>query len=150
MLEEVSFDQSGDVESIVRRLAPRHFDEPDEAIVLATDMVTRFVQSERARQLAEASVIYRELDFMLAWPPGSNEPGGMYLQGTIDCLYRSADGRWHVLDYKTNQVAEGKAGRRSPPATKCKCTFTPWRSSRRWANRSPSWRCISFVRARNI
>jgi ATP-dependent helicase/nuclease subunit A len=28
-----------------------------------------------------------------------------YLQGFIDCLYQDAAGAWHLLDYKTNQVA---------------------------------------------
>ncbi len=30
---------------------------------------------------------------------------GRYLQGVIDCLYQDHDGRWHVIDYKTNRVS---------------------------------------------
>ena len=29
---------------------------------------------------------------------------GRYLQGFIDCLYRDADGRWRLIDYKTNRT----------------------------------------------
>ena len=51
---------------------------------------------------------YRELEFLLAWPPGRNDPAGHCLQGFIDCLYRDASGGWHVIDYKTNRVAAGQ------------------------------------------
>jgi ATP-dependent helicase/nuclease subunit A len=37
-------------------------------------------------------------------PADAEEP---ILHGFIDCLYQDAEGRWHVLDYKTNRVAGG-------------------------------------------
>ena len=48
--------------------------------------------------------MHRELEFLLAWPPDDPRPGGRYLQGFIDCLYRDGADCWHILDYKTNNV----------------------------------------------
>jgi len=60
--------------------------------------------------MAASSGVHRELEFLLAWPPGTEEPEPRYLQGYIDCLYRDAAGRWVVLDYKTNRVTASSVG----------------------------------------
>ena len=36
--------------------------------------------------------------------------GPAVLRGKIDLLYRAADGTWHVVDYKSDQVAGEQAG----------------------------------------
>ncbi len=68
------------------------------------DMIGRFLASPRITQIAAAEEIYRELEFLLAWPPGNRDPDGRYLQGFIDCLYRDKDDGWHIVDYKTNRI----------------------------------------------
>ena len=76
-------------------------------------MVERFLASPRAAEIASASEAYRELEFLLVWPPDghkaatggrAHEPDGRYLQGFIDCLYCDAAGQWRIVDYKTNHV----------------------------------------------
>jgi ATP-dependent helicase/nuclease subunit A len=81
----------------------------------ATELIERFLQSDRAHELAKAKTIHRELEFMLAWPPKQSTQvvaigPGRYLQGFIDCLYQDCAGRWHLLDYKTNQISAAAAG----------------------------------------
>ncbi|HTQ39787.1 MAG TPA: UvrD-helicase domain-containing protein [Pirellulales bacterium] len=83
----------------------------------AAELLMRFAQSSRARELAAAKLVRRELEFLLAWPPnvsshsrkgtalGTDAAPNRYLQGFIDCLYQDAAGCWHLLDYKTNQVS---------------------------------------------
>jgi ATP-dependent helicase/nuclease subunit A len=71
----------------------------------AQSMVARFVASPRADKLRRAQRMHPEVEFLLAWPPGGGRPDGQNLQGFIDCLYQDGGGRWHVLDYKTNQVS---------------------------------------------
>ena len=51
-----------------------------------------------------AREVHRELEFLLAWPPKNPQPGGRYLQGFIDCLYRDPAGGWRIIDYKTNNI----------------------------------------------
>jgi ATP-dependent exoDNAse (exonuclease V) beta subunit len=105
-LEEINFVRPGDIGEIVRRLAEQHLSQSDRGREesLAVDMLARFLASPRAQQLAAASEMHRELDFMLAWPPGESQFDGRHLQGVIDCLYRDAAGRWGLVDYKTNRV----------------------------------------------
>ena len=81
--------------------------------------------------LAAARQLHREIDFLLTFPlPGKGKPVPpplhvrgvseveptnsevpVVISGTIDCLFESADGKWHVLDYKTGIRDQG-----SPPA----------------------------------
>lgn len=89
------------------QLAPEHvLINATRAATLARRMVEQFAASARWQQLADAKIVYRELDFLLAWPPGKTSgDDGQYLQGYIDCLYQDPDGRWHLLDYKSNDVS---------------------------------------------
>jgi hypothetical protein len=73
----------------------------------ACEMIERFAASPRARQLASARAVHREVEFLLAWPPGETSGDGRYIRGYIDCLYQDEGGRWHLVDYKTNNVAAG-------------------------------------------
>jgi ATP-dependent helicase/nuclease subunit A len=79
----------------------------------ALQLIETFLKSARAAELAAAKQVHRELEFLLAWRPERPmdfPPLTRYLQGFIDCLYQDPDGRWHVLDYKTNRVsADGLA-----------------------------------------
>jgi ATP-dependent exoDNAse (exonuclease V) beta subunit len=110
VLAEIDWTRPGEAAALVRRLAPRHLTQMDEAdpdgphLDEPIEMVRRFMASPRAAEMATAGQCYRELEFLLAWPPGTDEPEPRYLQGFIDCLYEDAAGRWVVLDYKTSQA----------------------------------------------
>jgi ATP-dependent helicase/nuclease subunit A len=73
--------------------------------VAALELLRRFEQLPAAADLRSARQRHAELDFLLAWPPGA--PSGVNLWGVIDALYQDAEGRWHLLDYKTNAVPAG-------------------------------------------
>ena len=94
---------------------------PSQAAELAAEMIERFAASPRWPQIAAAKTVHRELEFLLAWPPGDTTGDGRYLQGFIDCLYQDASGGWHLVDYKTNDVAAADVPARSPNNTKCRC-----------------------------
>ena len=72
---------------------------------LATEMLERFRDSQRWSEIAAAKTVHRELEFLLAWPPDGADRNGRYLQGFFDCIYHDASGGWHLVDYKTNDVA---------------------------------------------
>ena len=74
-----------------------------EAAREATALSELFLSSPRAQALVDATVVQREVDFLLPWP--SSGPTSYYFNGVIDCLYQDAAGGWHVLDYKSNQTA---------------------------------------------
>jgi ATP-dependent exoDNAse (exonuclease V) beta subunit len=78
----------------------------------AWQMIERFLGSERGRQIAKATAIHREVEFLLAWPPDNigdhseqSRIHGHYLQGYMDCLYQNSPEGWHLLDYKTNDIS---------------------------------------------
>jgi len=114
VLAEVDFTNPGDYTEIVRRIKrdspnPQLADgtvplSPEVDLEEAIEMIGRFLASSRASEIATAKEVHRELEFMLAWPPGSRDPEGRYLQGFIDCLYRDAAGQWQIVDYKTNRI----------------------------------------------
>jgi ATP-dependent exoDNAse (exonuclease V) beta subunit len=61
--------------------------------------------SDRAKEIAAAKHVYRELEFLLAWPPDGDQRVGRYFQGFIDLIYQDSAGGWHLLDFKTNVVS---------------------------------------------
>jgi ATP-dependent exoDNAse (exonuclease V) beta subunit len=74
----------------------------------ALPLIETFLKSARAAELTAAKQVYRELEFMLAWPPDRPQAASQpprYLQGFIDCLYQDRQGRWHLVDYKTNRIS---------------------------------------------
>ncbi|NQT13836.1 MAG: UvrD-helicase domain-containing protein, partial [Planctomycetes bacterium] len=106
LLAEIDFTRPDEVDAWVRSIAPRHLPDVEEGLDEPIEMVHRFLNSPRAAEIAASGQVHRELEFLLAWPPGSREPQPRYLQGYIDCLYQDAAGRWVVLDYKTNRVTD--------------------------------------------
>jgi len=72
----------------------------------ATDIVA-WLTSDLAEQLRQASQIYREQPFFYRIAlAGKNDGAADFVvaQGVIDCLARLNDGRWLLVDYKTDHV----------------------------------------------
>jgi ATP-dependent exoDNAse (exonuclease V) beta subunit len=105
----------------VRRQAERLRGRSDPADVEAfrteaTTIVQRFLQTPRARALAKARRLYRELEFVMAWPLDKKPmPDAPYLQGFIDCLYEDDSGRLRLVDYKTHRVEAKHAAAAAEP-----------------------------------
>ena len=93
------------VSELVQRHAKRHLPDVNGGLEEPIGLIARFLQSARWTAMTVAADVYAELEFLLRWPPGDRRADAPYLQGFIDCLYRDTAGGWHLLDYKTNQVA---------------------------------------------
>ncbi len=104
VLAAIEFGQPVDVGELVQRHALRHLAGGAAEALEAQEMIERFMGSPRARGLASAGQCHAEVEFLLAWPPGSGS-GGLVLSGFIDRLYQDSAGDWHVLDFKTNRVS---------------------------------------------
>jgi ATP-dependent helicase/nuclease subunit A len=81
------------------------------ALSEAATMLRAFLASPRSSAMASAKQLYREIEFLLAWPPEGSDPAPVFLQGFIDNLYCDSAGAWHLVDYKTNQVAPRTLGK---------------------------------------
>ena len=66
--------------------------------------LARFFDSPWGREALEARTVHREWGFVLALP----EEGGMLVQGVIDLCYLK-NGKWTLLDYKTDAVETADA-----------------------------------------
>ncbi len=105
-LARMDYDGSTDIAALLRRLLEAESAEAESHRASAEEMLSKFLCSPRAKNLVQARQVHRELEFLLAWPPGdAGSNGARYLQGYIDCLYQDADGKWHLLDYKTNRIS---------------------------------------------
>lgn len=72
-------------------------DDLEIAVDNATRMLARYRRSALAREIEQAQAVYRELPFVY-------QRDGHVIHGYIDLLYRDANGRWTVVDYKTDGV----------------------------------------------
>ncbi|MCC6123942.1 MAG: UvrD-helicase domain-containing protein [Pirellulales bacterium] len=106
VLAEVDFADPKNLPALVERHAAEHVGDERAAVAQAVEMLERFTNSERAKEIAAAKQVHRELEFLLAWPPDGERSDGRYFQGFIDLLYLDAAGGWHLLDFKTNVVTE--------------------------------------------
>ena len=105
VLERIDFKRPASAATLCESLAALLPDPPEEkTIARATTLVEEFLNSPRAQELAAAKVVRREVEFLLPWPPASDVPTQRYFHGFIDCLYQGADGRWRLLDFKTNRA----------------------------------------------
>ncbi len=104
VLAEFDVQRPDDLATLVERYAAEHVGGDRRACREAREMLQRFADSPRGRSMAAARRVNRELEFLLAWPPDPSRPRRGLIQGFIDCLYEDAEGRWHLIDYKTNRV----------------------------------------------
>jgi ATP-dependent helicase/nuclease subunit A len=105
VLSRVEYAGKFDVADWCRHLATQHRVMDYEAAAnQASEMIERFLAAPLAKQLAKARTLHREVEFLLAWPLGETNRRGCFLRGFIDLIYQDADGRWHLVDYKTNHV----------------------------------------------
>ncbi|MEM8865902.1 MAG: UvrD-helicase domain-containing protein, partial [Planctomycetota bacterium] len=93
VLERLSLDGDNAIAAWCEALASLHVNRhADLAALQATELVTRFTQSDRFHAMQSAQQVDREVEFLLSWPLG--KPSGAYLQGYIDCLVQNAAGKW--------------------------------------------------------
>jgi ATP-dependent exoDNAse (exonuclease V) beta subunit len=109
-LAQLDFATKTDISVTMQRLGDLHPQAAEHTPVME-QMLRTFIDSPRAKSLATARTIHRELEFLLAWPPDAVPNGSpphqephRYLRGFIDCLYQDAGEDWHLLDYKTNRI----------------------------------------------
>lgn len=65
------------------------------------ESLSRFWKGPWGEKIRQAKRVYPELPFLYRTPRG-------LLKGQIDLIFQGQDGRWVVLDYKTNRVTSGQ------------------------------------------
>jgi len=103
------------------------------------EMLRTFVRSEAYAELSGATILGREIPFLMPW--GDR---GQLMEGRIDLLYEREDGLW-VADYKTDRVLESELADRAE-AYRCQARIY-LEAVRRAVGREPDGFKFIFVRS---
>lgn len=113
-----SLDLTGDLSAKgivaqVDSLACREIIEADHVKLVRTDEIAKFFKTALGKRLLAAKEIYREMPF--SRPIDAKQffdaDEKIFVQGIIDLLFKDAQGRWVLLDYKTDRDAPDIADR---------------------------------------
>jgi len=66
--------------------------------------IQAFVDSSVWTEMTAAKRNFREIDFLLQWPPDPEASELAVVTGKLDCLLHGADETWKIVDYKTGRV----------------------------------------------
>jgi ATP-dependent helicase/nuclease subunit A len=111
VLSRIRFDTVADVAAVVQRTADAMGSHAEQHVASTTQLIETFLETGRAKDIAAAIAVHRELEFVLRWPPADDSQSREYsndrlhLHGFIDCLYQDKSGNWRLLDFKTNRIS---------------------------------------------
>ncbi|MFJ8234610.1 helicase-exonuclease AddAB subunit AddA [Ureibacillus sp. NPDC094379] len=99
------FANIGEVEPYLEALVERQLLTSEEVKVVELEKVYKFFTTSIGKRFSRAKQLLREVPFTLSI---SDEEGdSQIIQGIIDCLFEDEDGKWVLLDYKTDKVLPG-------------------------------------------
>ncbi|MGB3259362.1 helicase-exonuclease AddAB subunit AddA [Paenisporosarcina sp.] len=90
------------IESFIQLLEERQLLTTNEAKAIKLNAIERFLHSPIAERLRHSADILREVPFTYGMKDEDEEI--QILQGIADCLFQEDDGRWVLLDYKTDRI----------------------------------------------
>lgn len=86
----------------LQNLIERQLLTEDEANAIDTSKVIAFFQSDVGKRLMNATHVLKEVPFTLSIPTTLGD--AQIIQGVIDCMFEETDGKWVLLDYKTDKI----------------------------------------------
>lgn len=95
-----------EIESLCRQILPADEEYMTEVNDDITSIISSFVLSEFYAQMQSATILGREVPFVIPWQEGQ------VMEGVIDMIYR-LDGTVHLADYKTDWVTADTARARA-------------------------------------
>ena len=96
------FTNLDEANAFLQHLVDRAILRQQEADVINMEDVLQFFASPLGERFKKATAMLREVPFTLS--RADQEGDTQIVQGVIDCLFRDADGRWVLLDYKTDLI----------------------------------------------
>ena len=95
----------------VEDLARRQIIEPEHVKKIRADKIAAFFACEIGQRLVAAQKFYRELPFsrLIDAERFFHVDEKIFIQGIIDLLFQDSDGKWILLDYKTDRNIENIA-----------------------------------------
>ncbi len=100
------------VNELLQNLIFKEIMTEDQAAVINVKQIIQFFQSELGEKLLHAKKVLREVPFTLGvaareiYENWDGEDEQVIVQGVIDCLIEEDDGRFILIDYKTDAIHE--------------------------------------------
>jgi len=107
------------IEACLDEMVAKEILSPEAAAAIDRESILRFTAGPLGQRLQGADLVWRELPFCMALPineapglgvdvnPASREAAddeSILVQGIIDCLFRDRQGRWVIIDFKTDRL----------------------------------------------
>ncbi|MEK9197526.1 helicase-exonuclease AddAB subunit AddA [Ureibacillus sp. 179-F W5.1 NHS] len=96
------FDRVEEVQAYLQSLVDRKLLTSEELAVVELEKVLQFFASDIGQRFSRAVQLYREIPFTLSIE--DEEGDSQIVQGILDCLFQDEQGRWVLLDYKTDKI----------------------------------------------
>ena len=91
-----------EVEAFVTDLVAKQLLTEAEAKVVPCEKIVHFFTTEIGQRFKEAKQIRREMPFTISRVDEDGD--AQIVQGIVDCLFEDAQGRWVLVDYKTDKI----------------------------------------------
>ncbi|MCP1143792.1 helicase-exonuclease AddAB subunit AddA [Lysinibacillus endophyticus] len=94
--------QHDDVINYLQTLVKKKLLTEEEVNTVDPEKIIRFFATTIGQRFSHAKQLYRELPFTLSIVDQAGD--SQIVQGIIDCLFEDEDGKWVLLDYKTDKI----------------------------------------------
>lgn len=101
-MPQQGFSDVEEVEAYLGMLVDRKLLTPAETEVVDSYKIMHFFLTDIGQRFTRAKQVYRELPFTLSIV--DEEGDSQIVQGILDCLMEDENGRWVLLDYKTDRI----------------------------------------------
>lgn len=96
------FEKMEDIEPYLEMLVEKQLLTNEEITIVEREKVYQFFQTPIGQRFVHAKQLYRELPF--TYSIKDEEGDSQIVQGIVDCLFEDENGRWVLLDYKTDKI----------------------------------------------
>lgn len=93
-----------ETEHFIQSLVDRQLLQQLEADAVSAEKVNAFFGTEVGQRFKSAKEILREVPFTMSLKDEDGD--AQIIQGVIDCIFEDAEGKWVLLDYKTDYIEQ--------------------------------------------
>lgn len=96
------FDNLKEIQEFIQLLINKQLITEKEGQSINEQDIFKFFESEIGQQFKDSLELHREMPFTMSFKDGEGDI--QIVQGIVDCMYKQADGKWVLLDYKTDRL----------------------------------------------
>ncbi|MBK3494876.1 helicase-exonuclease AddAB subunit AddA [Viridibacillus sp. YIM B01967] len=93
-----------EIDVFVQGIVDRQLLTKEEGTAVKAPKIVAFFETAAGQRFMNAVELHREMPFTFSVT--DNDGDSQIVQGVVDCLFKEADGKWILLDYKTDRIKE--------------------------------------------